>query len=145
MKVRSSLFFALALLIPSSVLAQSLTQIKNANDVVSRFLSIFNVVIYILMAFAVVYITYYTVIYLIRGKSGDENRREAGMQVLWGCIGIAVIVSLWGIVNILVNTFPTSNRTPENRFPNVNVVNTSGTNQLYDAPANYGQQYQHTI
>ncbi|MDE2058094.1 MAG: hypothetical protein KGI78_04625, partial [Patescibacteria group bacterium] len=36
---------------------------------------------------------------------GDEGAREHGRQlVLWGVIAIVVLVSLWGIVNILLST-----------------------------------------
>lgn len=35
----------------------------------------------------------------------DEKARASGKQfILWGLIGILVLVSLWGIINILLST-----------------------------------------
>jgi hypothetical protein len=37
----------------------------------------------------------------------DENERKTGrMMILWGIIGIFLMLSIWGLVNILVNTLP---------------------------------------
>lgn len=36
---------------------------------------------------------------------GEEGKREEGRQfILWGIIGIAVLFSVWGFVNILLST-----------------------------------------
>lgn len=37
---------------------------------------------------------------------GDETEVEKGHRlILWGLIGFAVMVSLWGLVNVVANTF----------------------------------------
>lgn len=37
---------------------------------------------------------------------GDEGKVKEGHQlVLWGIIGFVVMVSLWGLVNVVANTF----------------------------------------
>lgn len=39
-------------------------------------------------------------------SAGDEEKRSKGRQhMLWGIVGLAVIVGLWGLVKILVQTF----------------------------------------
>jgi Type IV secretion system pilin len=39
-------------------------------------------------------------------SAGDEGEVKKGHQlVLWGVIGFAVMLSLWGLVNIAANTF----------------------------------------
>ncbi|MHB8709982.1 MAG: hypothetical protein ACYC6X_00280 [Minisyncoccota bacterium] len=39
-------------------------------------------------------------------SNGDQAAVEQGHQIiLWGLIGFAVMVSLWGIVNVVANTF----------------------------------------
>ena len=39
-------------------------------------------------------------------KAGDEEARKSARPVIiWGIIGIFVMVSVWGLVNILVSTF----------------------------------------
>jgi len=84
--------------------------------------------------------------YLIKGKEGDETRRAAGMQIFWGIVGLAIIVSLWGIVNLVLNTFWTNTSRPD--LPNANFVannpniNNSGygTGGSNDTSAQYNAQ-----
>lgn len=54
-------------------------------------------------------------------SAGDEEARAGAKQlIIWGVIGIFVMVSVWGLVNILVQTFGISD-TPasavQNPFP----------------------------
>ena len=104
-----------------------LPQITNINGLVIRISSIGNVVVYLLTALAVVYIVYSTVQYFIKGKTGDESRREAGMQIMWGIIGLAIIISIWGLVNILLYTFATNTYVPQSGFPNANFINNTSS------------------
>jgi hypothetical protein len=42
-------------------------------------------------------------------NSGDEKKREDGRQfMLWGIIGLVVLFSVWGLVNLLLSTFSIS-------------------------------------
>lgn len=51
-------------------------------------------------------------------SEGDD--KQAGKELMiWGVIGIFVIVSLWGLVNILENTFTLDNNSIH--VPNINV------------------------
>ena len=44
-------------------------------------------------------------------KSSDSKERGEGkMYMLWGIIGIFVMVSVWGLVNILQNSFDLNNQ-----------------------------------
>jgi hypothetical protein len=105
-------------------------QLNNVNDLVLRIVGIGNIVVYLLVALAIVYIIYTVVQYLIKGKEGDETRRQAGMQIFWGIVGLAIIVSLWGLVNLLLNTFWTNTSKP--KLPNANFVsNTAQYNNGY--------------
>lgn len=39
-------------------------------------------------------------------SSGDEEAVKSGHKIiLWGLIGFAVMISVWGLVNVVVNTF----------------------------------------
>lgn len=120
--MKKSVALTASLIIPSVAYAQTLTQINNANQLEDRLLSLADVAIYLLVSLAVLYIVWSTVQYFIKGKSGDESRKEAGMDILWGIVGLAIIVSIWGLVNIIVNTFSTNNRVPTDRFPNANFL-----------------------
>ena len=104
--------------------SSNISQINNANDLTSRLVKIGTAAIYLLVAFAIVYIIYTVVIYFIKGKEGDESRREAGMRILWGIVGLFIILSLWGLVNILLNTFGTNTTLNVNsKLPQSNFVN----------------------
>lgn len=47
--------------------------------------------------------------YIGAGENAEE-RRKGTRLIFWGIIGMSVMISMWGLVNILVNTldFPTS-------------------------------------
>jgi len=104
-------------------------QISNVNDLVTRLTGIGNVVIYLLVALAVIYIVWAVVHFLVKGSEGDENRHKAIMQIVWGIVGLVIILSIWGLVGILVNTFSTNINAPTDRFPKADFVNPQGTTQ----------------
>ena len=101
------LFVIVALaLAPSVALAQTLSTLNNINDVSSKFTSILNLLTVLLIALAVVWIIISVVRYLI--IQGPEQRKEGGMRILWGVVGLFVILSIWGLVSILTNSFSTN-------------------------------------
>ena len=93
--------------IPSMALAQALTPITNVNNLSTRILSIGSTVTYILVAAAVLFIVWNVVMYVIKPASSDD-KKAAGGNILWGILGLFIIVSIWGLVNILTNTFATT-------------------------------------
>lgn len=61
-------------------------------------------VIPLIFTFAVVMFIWGVVRYVI--NSSDEAQREQGRQfMLWGIIALTVMISVWGLVNILGATF----------------------------------------
>lgn len=113
------LFYLASVLIPSISLAQT-SIVTDANSLTQKLIDIGNVVIYVLISLAVIFIIWNVVMFLI--KSGDEEGRgKARSQILWGIVGLAIILSIWGLVNILVNTF----RTVPPTVPNPNISNTN--------------------
>ncbi len=42
--------------------------------------------------------------YFIAGGADEEKRKEGRNLALWGIIGLAVMVSVWGLVSLVVNT-----------------------------------------
>lgn len=102
------LLFLAAFLAPYIALAQTQT-ITDVNSLTAKLVGIGNTVIYLLVSLAVIYIIWNTVQYFIKGSGGEEGARtKAGMNILWGIIGLAVILSIWGLVGILTNTFRTT-------------------------------------
>ena len=65
----------------------------------------------------------YGVIIMIFSKGG-EKMQEGKQNMLWGIIGIFVMVSVWGLVAILVNTFGLDNALPSIQMtvPNITVT-----------------------
>ena len=96
----------IAFAIPAVASAQALSEITNVNTLSNRLLGIGSVFTYILVSLAVIYIIWNVVQYFIKPSEGD--RKDAGMNILWGIIGLFVIVSIWGLVNIFTNTFKTA-------------------------------------
>jgi len=69
-----------------------------------------------LIALGVLYFVYGVVTYMI---SSDEEAKKAGRdRVIFGIIGLVVIVGLWGLVRIVTNTFGLNNVNPIN-YPTV--------------------------
>jgi len=62
-----------------------------------------NLVVPILIALGVVYFVWGVITYMI---GSDEEAKKAGRdRIIFGIIGLAVIIALWGLVRILTNTF----------------------------------------
>ncbi|MDP1625196.1 MAG: hypothetical protein Q8L64_05530 [bacterium] len=77
--------------------------------VVSCIIGFFNYAVYLIMAFSVLYVVYGA------WKFMTEGGREEGRNIiLYGIIGLFVMVSIWGLVNILDNTFRLSDTNAKN-------------------------------
>ena len=69
-----------------------------------------NAVLPVLVALGVVYFVWGVVQYVI-GDS-DEAKKKGRDRIIFGLIGLAVIISLWGLVYLIVDTFRLDNRAP---------------------------------
>lgn len=117
------IFASIAVFAPTIVFAQALAPITNVNSLSSRIIGIGNLFTYLLVALAVIYIVWNVVQYVVGGSDPDA-KKTAGWNILWGVVGLFVIVSIWGLVNILTNTFKT---TPTNQaIPNLGNNTSSG-------------------
>jgi hypothetical protein len=105
----------LAVFLPTIVSAQAITDV---NSLTYKLTNIGNVVIEILIAFAVIYIIFNAVRYIMSGDKPEE-RTVIGKGILWGIVGLFVILSIWGLVRILTNTFRTDTNAPVNQYPQV--------------------------
>lgn len=96
-------------LTPALAFAQPLTDI---NSVATKATNIGNLVIALAISISVIWIIVSVVRYLIAG--GEEDRKKGGMAILWGVVGLFVILSIWGLVAILRNSFRTQDQIPIN-------------------------------
>jgi len=140
MKKLISIFVPSIVLLPSLVFAQG----KTLQDLVHMAISYLNIFLILLMAFAFVVVIFNIIKFYVINTEGD--RKEAHMYVLYSVIGFFVILSFWGVVNIVINTFnldssaPSSWQQVQTIFPgsgsyNANQSNQSNTQQDRLAPA----------
>ena len=71
---------------------------------------ILNSIIPLLVALGVVYFVWGVVKYVI--ADSEEAKKSGKDRMIYGIIGFAVIASLWGLVNILVDTFDLDSTAP---------------------------------
>lgn len=96
-------------------------KISDANDLIMKAADLADIVVYFLVVIAVVFIVWNVVKYIIQ-PADAEGKAKASLNILWGIVGLFIIVSLWGLVNILVGTFKTDSGIPTDRFPTANFV-----------------------
>ena len=75
-------------------------------SLIVRIVGYLNQILFLLIGLSVVTFTYYVFKYFIKP---NENHDEAGKYVMYSVIGFFVILSMWGLVNILQNTFGIGN------------------------------------
>lgn len=73
--------------------------------------SILNPLVGLLLVLSTVYFIWGMVKY-IQAAGDEKERSEAKNHIIYGLIGLFVIVSMWGLVNLLSNTFLLSNTVP---------------------------------
>jgi len=67
--------------------------------------NILNPLISLLFAVALLYFLY-GVFELIKGREDPDAHDKGGQHILWGVIGMAIMVSAYGIIHIICGTFP---------------------------------------
>lgn len=59
----------------------------------------------IILAFAVALLVFlYGVFKLIRSQASAEGLKTGGNHILWGLIGMAIMASAWGLINLICET-----------------------------------------
>jgi Na+/proline symporter len=94
--------------------------INDVNSLSYKLTNLGNLFLQLLMAFAVIWIVFNVIRFIM---ADDENRKTYRTSIIWGIVGLAVALSIWGLVRILTNSFRTDTNTPTNQFPQVNYPN----------------------
>ncbi len=79
---------------------------KILTELIDTFITFINTTL-VPLVFAIAFIVFLYGVYrfFILGGDNDEKRAEGRQYIMYGVIGFAVMVSVWGLVNLLVNTF----------------------------------------
>jgi len=83
--------------------ASVVTLMKSINRV------IINPLIVLLFALAVVYFIYGLTRYLL-SPDNEEVRKSSKSHMLWGIVGMFIMISVFGILSIIMNTIGVENR-----------------------------------
>ncbi|MBU6323249.1 MAG: hypothetical protein KGI41_00155 [Patescibacteria group bacterium] len=85
-------------------------QISNASDLGNTIIGLINnVAVPVLFAIAFIVFIFGVFRYFIQGASDEEAKENGKSLMLWGLIGFFVMVSVWGLVNIIRGTFNLNN------------------------------------
>lgn len=79
-------------------------------DLISNIQKILNSIIPVIVTLGVVYFVWGVVQYVI--ADGEEAKKKGKDRMIYGVIGFAVIIGLWGLVNIVVQTFGLGSAVP---------------------------------
>lgn len=94
-------FSILGSLLASQAQAQNFTNFENGVGTLTRYI---NLLIPLIIGLAVFLFIFGLLKYVTAG--GDEDKiKEARNFIIFGVIGIAVMISVWGLVNIVVTIF----------------------------------------
>ena len=86
--------------------------VEDIYDLVELFKGILSYyVISLLIAVAVV-IFLYGVVKYITAAGNEEKRKEAKDAMIWGIVGLFVMVAVWGLVNLLYYTLDLNTNAP---------------------------------
>jgi hypothetical protein len=89
---------------PATASAQTITSF---GGFASALLGILQMFVNVIVSLAIVYFLW-GVAKFIRAED-DKGREEGKKQILWGLVGLFVMLSVWGLLNVLKTTFPLEN------------------------------------
>ncbi len=136
----SSLFISAPMLFASAQVLQQSEGMRDIGDVADKFTNLGNLFIEILIGFAFMWIIFNVVRYLIVGADSEDSRKNARDSIMYGVIGLFIILSIWGLVNILLGTFKFGDgNTPTRQFPSIPTRNGSNTSGGTGAGMNVGE------
>lgn len=106
--------FLLVAFSPALATAQPGVMLNGSNGgfygVVAVIKNAINVILPIIISLAVLYFLWGIFLYV---KSSDSGKQEEAKEyIIWSLIFIAVMVSVWGLVNIITSTFNLDKRAP---------------------------------
>lgn len=105
--------FGYALVLSAALpLSAAAASINNLQGIVDFIKNLLNTLLPLIIAAAVVYFVYGIARYVMAGD--DDAKAAAKNKIIYGIVGLFIMISVWGLVNILVNTFGLQNTAPAN-------------------------------
>lgn len=84
---------------------------KDFSGLIDKVTGVLNQIVPLLIGLAVVVFLYGVLKFIT--AAGDETKRKEGKDIIiYGIIGLFVMVAVWGLVWILLNTFSLQTQTP---------------------------------
>lgn len=100
----------------------SLAAINNLSDVGSFIINVINnILVPVLFAVAFIVFLWGAFDTFILGANSEDVKERGKNLMLWGLIGFFVMVSVWGLVNILTGTISFGNNTGPSQVPQTGV------------------------
>lgn len=99
---------------PVLVLAQTTDDAFSLLELVTKVL---NAIVPVLIAFAVVWFLWGVFSYMF--TDDEEKKGKAKEMMIYGIIGLFIMVSVWGLVNILGGTLDLDTAVPTEGIPNL--------------------------
>lgn len=106
-KVKWALPYAIAAL-PVVALAADFSNLESAFDSIINIIN--GIIIPLIVAVAGLYFMWGVISYVTAGGA-EEKRTEGRNMMIYGIIALFVMISVWGLVNILVKTFDITDET----------------------------------
>lgn len=99
--------------LPFLAFAQQVNDVQDAGRLLIDLIN--NVAVPIVFALAFIVFIWGVFLRFIAGGQDEEKRKQGQQLMLWGIVGFFIMVSVWGLVNILIGTVDLNDRVPE--FP----------------------------
>lgn len=94
------ILFSLGVLVASPFIVSAQTTVSNIGGLLNFFVSLINTVIPFLVVLATLYVVY-GVFQFITAAGDEEGRKTGREKIIYGVIGLFIMVSVWGLVNLL--------------------------------------------
>lgn len=90
--------------------------ITTVQSLICKFNELLGAILPLLIAIGVVYFVWGVITYVV--GSDEESKKKGREKMIYGIIGLVVIVGMWGLVRIVTNTFGLNN-TANINYPTV--------------------------
>jgi len=94
---------AFAQIMVSAGTTQSCDSIVGFGKIICQIQQLLNSIVPVLIALGVVLFVWGVVMYVI--ADGEEAKKKGRDRIIYGIIGFAVIIGMWGLVTLVTNTF----------------------------------------